>query len=298
MTGLDRGGVGYAVAAFSLWGVLPIHFKLVQSVDAVEILAHRVAWSAPVLLAILWASGKLGQLRPFAAEPARLLRLLPTAVLLLGNWLVMIIAINTDRILESSLGYFISPLVNVALGMVFLGERLRPAQAAAIALAALGVAVQVALAGVMPWLGLGLAASWGAYTILRKMMPVDGDIGLTLETVMLAPLAVLFVLLLGPAAAFGQGDAGQSVLLAAMGVSTALPLLWYGKAARRLPLTVLGVLNYIGPSMQFLLAVMVFGETFDLGRAASFALIWAGVAVFISDLARRPQVSPGSSQRA
>lgn len=277
-----RGGLAYGLAAYGWWGLMPLYFKAVQAVPGEELLAQRIVWCG-LVLAILLTALRLGPEVARALRSRRTVGLLfVSAMLLAGNWLIYIHGVVSHQIVQTSLGYFINPLFSVLLGMIFLGERLRSWQWLAVALATAGVIVHFhALRGV-PWIALGLAGSFGLYGLVRKVVPVDAVVGLTIETAVLLPAALGYVVWLAWAgrSALGAFDRQTDVLLVASGVVTAMPLLFFGAAARRLPLSTLGFLQYLAPSMQLALAVLCYDEPFDLGHAVSFGLIWAGLAVF------------------
>ncbi|MCU0305701.1 MAG: EamA family transporter RarD [Thermoanaerobaculales bacterium] len=284
-----RAGVAYGVAAYGIWGLVPLYFKAVAEVAPLEVLAHRIVWSVVLLLPLAQLRGQWPVLRAAVADRRTLAVLALTTVLIATNWFVFILAVDTGRVLEASLGYFINPLVNVFLGMVFLGERLSRPAAAAVGLAGLAVAVQTAAVGAAPWIALTLASSFGVYGLLRKTAAVGSVVGLTIETALLAPAALGFLVWSGRSGslAFGGGDPLLSGLLALAGVVTAVPLLAFTSAARRLRLTTMGFLQYLSPTGHFLLAVLVFGEPLDPVRLASFACIWVALAVFTADQLRR-----------
>ena len=285
-------GIASAVVAYLIWGLVPVFFKQLADVPAGEIIAHRVIWSLLFMIAVLGFSRGFRQ--GFAAafelarQPARLLRVAIASALVMANWLTFVYGVNAGRILETSLGYFILPLFNVALGVVLLKERLRPVQWLAVAFAAAGVGLETWRVGGLPWISLVLAGSFGFYGLLRKQLPLDAASGLFLETACMTPLAALYLLYL-----FGFGQAGafhfgmvlsRDLLLVASGIVTAVPLLLFAIGARRLPLNVMGFLQYLAPTLTFLLAVFVYDEPMNAARLTSFALIWAGLAVFTIDL--------------
>lgn len=291
-----RIGVWLAVAAFAWWGLVPIYFKAVSGVGAMEVLAHRVLWSVPV--AGLLVSLDRGWPRLFAdlANRKVLATLALTAVIVAGNWLLFIHCVDTGQVLQSSLGYFICPLLNVLMGMVFLGERPSRLQLAAVGLAALGTLNLVLEHGAVPWLSLGLALSFSTYGLMRKRVAIESLGGLFAETLLLAPLALAWLAWSGFAGhlAFGREGWGTSLLLASAGLVTALPLVWFTAGARRIPFYVLGLLQYIGPSLQFLLAVLVYDEPLTRAKLVTFALVWSGIALFI--LAGLPAWAPWRRQ--
>ncbi|MCZ4305595.1 EamA family transporter RarD [Zoogloeaceae bacterium G21618-S1] len=276
-----------ALAAFTIWGLAPLYFKAVGTVPADEIVAHRVLWSV-VFLAALVGFMRQGPALRAAFGNRRLLRtLLFTALLTGSNWLVFVWAITHERVLEGSLGYFINPLLSVLLGRLFLGERLRPLQKLAVAIAACGVAWRIAAVGAVPWIALFLALTFGIYGLLRKRTPVDAIVGLCVETVLVLPLAVGWLgwLYLTGDLHFGH-DLHVDLLLPIAGVLTATPLMLFAFGARRLPLATVGFLQYLAPSLNFLLAIFVFHEAFDAARLAGFVIIWCALALYTADLLR------------
>jgi chloramphenicol-sensitive protein RarD len=290
-----RKGVLYGLSAYLLWGFLPVYFKLLGDVLPTEVVAQRVLWSVLLLAGLIAAARRWPQLRAAFANP-QALKILAASALLIGvNWLVYIWAIGADHVLETSLGYFLNPLVNVVMGVVLLKERLTRAQGVAVALATLGVAVLAAGAASGLWISLALALSFATYGLLRKIAPVDSLEGLTIETLMLAPVAALYLLWLGPAVAFGTAT-DLSLLLALGGVVTATPLLLFAAAARRLRYSTLGLLQYIAPTIQFLLAVLVYGEALTAAHLFCFAAIWAGLAIYAADGLRRARPANAALQ--
>jgi chloramphenicol-sensitive protein RarD len=280
---IDSGGLALGVGAYVLWGVLPLYIHALRDVPALELLAHRVLWSV-ALLAVIVIGLRRARTILAAARGRTLLALVASALLIAVNWIVYIWAVQHDHLLEASLGYFINPLVNVALGMAVLGERLRRWQGAAIGLAALGVLVLAASGGGAIWISLTLAASFGLYGLVRKMVAIDALGGLTVETVLIAPFCLAWLI---HAAQAGEGAWGRSLWLDSMlvlaGALTAAPLLMFAAAARRMPYSTLGLLQYIAPSLQFLLAVLAFGEPLRPVHLVTFALIWSGCALFAWD---------------
>jgi chloramphenicol-sensitive protein RarD len=283
-------GVLYGVTAYSFWGVVPVFWKQLTSVGAIEILGHRVLWSLVTLLIIALASGRWREVRAGLRDRRVVVAMAASSLLLTVNWGAFVYSVGANRMLEASLGYFINPLISVALGVFALGERLRRAQQAALALAALGVVVLTVHRGAVPYLALVLAGSFGVYGLVRKTARIDSFAGTTIETGLMAPLALL---LLGAKWLDGSGALGHApprvqVLLLAAGVITALPLLLFSGAARRLPLSTIGFLQYLAPTGQFLLAVLVYGETFTHTTFLAFACIWLGLLLFSLDAWRAP----------
>ncbi len=279
-----------ALTAFCIWGLAPLYFRAIGSVPPFEIVAHRVLWSALFLaglLALIPSTGGFARVRAVLAQPRLLALLTLTALLTSSNWLVFIWAIDAGRLLEASLGYFINPLVSVALGAIFLGERLRPLQAAAVAIACAGVGWRVWQLGNPPWIAIFLAGTFGLYGLLRKRAPVEAASGLFIETLLVAPLALAWLVWLGAQNALTFG-AGTTVdwLLPLSGILTAVPLTLFAVGARRLPLATVGFLQYLAPSLNFLVAVVIFREPLDNTQLVGFALIWLALAVYSADLIR------------
>lgn len=279
-----RTGVAYAAAAYLSWGLLPLYFRGLRHVPAPELLAHRVVWSLVFLGGLLTARGAWGAVtRERLAGTARTFA--ATTVLLATNWLLYLWAITSGNVLEASLGYFVTPLVNVLLGTVFLGESLTRPQKVAVALAATGVGVQLVGAGRLPWVALTLAGSFGLYGLLRKRLVVDAVPALFVETALMTGPALVWLAVTAArggnalAAPFALDDA----LLLGTGVVTAVPLLFFANAARRLRLTTLGLVQYLSPTCQLLLAVLAFGEPFGTTHAVTFGLIWTALVVYTGD---------------
>lgn len=284
-----RVGLAYGVAAYLWWGFVVFYFKAVAHVPPLEVLAHRVVWSVVLLAALLGVRGRWREGLSALRDRRSLLALCFTTLLIAGNWFTFIWAVSHDRVVEASLGYYINPLVNVLLGFVFLKERLRRAQWIAVGLATVAVVLLSVRVGSVPVISLVLAFSFGLYGLLRKTMRVDGLVGLTVETTLLLPVAVGYLVWMerGDALVFGHGSWSTQALLIAAGAVTALPLLWFANAARRLDLATVGLLQYIAPSFQFASAVLVFGEPFGLVQLLSFALIWCALALYTTDSIRR-----------
>lgn len=291
----DTGGLALGVGAYTLWGILPLYIHLLKGVPALQVLAHRVLWSL-VLLAVIIVIFRRARPILAAARGRTLLLLLGSALLIAINWIVYIWAVQNDHVLEASLGYFINPLINVALGFAFLGERLRRIQGVAIAIAAAGVLVLAISGGGALWISLALAISFGLYGLLRKVAAIDALGGLTIETLLLAPFSLA---LLVHADQAGTGAFGQTtyldLLLILAGAVTAAPLLMFAAAARRMPLATLGLLQYIAPSLQFAEAVLLFGEPVRTVHIATFALIWTGCALYAFDSIRASRASMAQS---
>jgi chloramphenicol-sensitive protein RarD len=274
-------GIAYAAAAYLLWGVFPIYFKALQHVAPLEILGHRIVWSLAVCAVLLLALRRLQWLADLRRQPRVLAWFVASSVLVAANWFVYIWAVNAGRVVDASLGYFINPLVNVLIGAAFLHERLRRAQWLAVAIAAAGVAWLTWQAGAVPWIGLVLALTFGLYGLLRKTAALGAIEGLSLETLLLTPVAAAYLLWLahGGASGFVEADATTRLLLLAAGPVTAVPLLLFAAGARRIPFSTLGLLQYLGPSLQLLIGVWLYHEPFA-ERAPGYVLIWIALAIF------------------
>jgi chloramphenicol-sensitive protein RarD len=277
-----RKGLIYGLTTYGIWGLMPLYFRAISSVSLAEILAQRIVWCALLLVGLLTLLGRWADVVACVRNPRTLTLLLASAFLVAGNWLIYIYGVSIHQIVQTSLGYFINPLFSVLLGMVFFGERLRPWQWVALLLANVGLIHLIVAVGEVPWIALALAGSFGLYGLVRKIAPVDGVVGLSVETFLLFPLALSamgYGVLTGPTA-FTTQEATVIALLLASGLLTAIPLICFGEAARRLPLTTMGFLQYLAPSMQFLLAVILFEEPFLPAQQISFGCIWAALALF------------------
>lgn len=287
-----RSGLLLGLGAYVLWGVLPLYFKAMSHVPATQIVAHRIIWSLFFLAALASLWGRWPAIRTAITTPRVALTLLVTAILIGVNWLVYIYAVLSGHVLEGSLGYYLNPLVNVLLGVFLLKERLTLLQKIAVGIAAAGVAVLAAGAGEALWISLTLAASFATYGFLRKIAPVDSLEGLSIETMMLTPLALGWILFMQSS---GEGaflaDRTTDILLILGGALTAIPLLLFTAAARRLPYSTLGFLQYIAPSLQFLLAILVFGEPLTAAHLICFGAIWVALAIFLVEGIRTGQAA-------
>lgn len=281
-----RGGLLLGLGAYAMWGVLPLYFRLLSAVPAIEVLAHRVIWSLVLLVAVVSIMGRWRAVQA-AISPRTLAMLVASAALIGINWLIYIWAVNNGNTLAGSLGYFINPLLNVALGVVVLGERLRKWQGVAIALATTGVLAMAFVAVDTLWISLSLAVSFGLYGLVRKVVAIDSLGGLLIETLLLTPLSLGYVAVVGSAGNGAMGVAWSTdVLLVLLGVLTALPLLMFAAAARRLPYSTLALLQYVAPTLQFIVAVAIFGEPLQPLHLLVFSLIWTGCAIFAWDSVR------------
>lgn len=274
-----------AVSAYTLWGVAPLYFKHLQQVPAMEILVHRIVWSFVLLLGLVSVMRLWPTVRKVLSSPRQVLAMLLTALLLAGNWGLFIWAINNHHMLDASLGYYINPLLNVVLGLVFLGERLRRMQAVAVGLAFVGVLLQVWQLGTLPWIALVLASSFAVYGLLRKKLAIDAISGLWIESLLLLPLALMYWLGFAdsPFADLTSNDWQLNAWLVAAGIVTTVPLLCFIGAAKRIQLSTLGFFQYIGPSFMFGFGVFLFGEPLVAAKLWTFVLIWTALFVYSLD---------------
>ena len=278
----QKNGMLAAFIGYVGWGLLPVFWKQISHVPAQEIMAHRMVWLLPVILLLLALRRQWGWLRDLRSRPKTIVPYVATAMLLGLNWFTYIWAVNNNHIVETSLGYFVSPLISVLLGLIFLQERLRPGQWVAIGVAAVGVLYLTVNYGRLPWVALSLALTFCIYGLIRKTTPLDAFEGMGAEaTLMFAP-ALLFLLGLERAGtgSFGHGSALTSVLLALVGVATAVPMLLYNFGVQRITLTSIGILQYVAPTLQFLLGVLVYREPFTAMRLLGFSIIWGGLLLY------------------
>ncbi|MBA6378586.1 MULTISPECIES: EamA family transporter RarD [unclassified Colwellia] len=281
----DRNGVINAISAYLLWGLAPIYFKLISSISPDEIMVHRIIWSSLLLFLIVIISKRSRVLIDTLKQPRLLAKLALSATFLLVNWFLFIWAINNDHLLDASLGYFINPLFSVALGVIFLGERLRKMQKFAVALALCGVLIQLVALGSLPVISLALAGTFGIYGLLRKKMHLDSFVGLLIESSMMLPLAIVYWLLFvnTNTANMFENSSNLNLLLIAAGVVTTAPLLCFTAAAKRLTLSTLGFFQYIGPSIMFFLATFYYQETLQPAKLVTFAAIWLALVIYSLD---------------
>lgn len=288
-------GAAAALGAFLSWGFLPIYFNAIgHGVLAWEILLQRIIWAAVLLGGFVLLAGRVERLRAVMRRPRLLLALCASAVVIGANWGTFIWAVTNGHILESSLGYYINPLLNVLLGYLFLGERLRPLQMLAVGLATTGVVVMIVAFGQVPWIALIVAGCFGTYGLIRKQTDVDSATGLLVETLLLAPLALgwLAWLYAHGDAAFLRSDVRTDLLLIGAGVVTVVPLVLFTTAARRLRLGTLGLVQYITPTAHLLSGVFLYGEVFTRADAVTFACIWVGLALYTTDVLRAQRRVP------
>ncbi|AZN31723.1 MULTISPECIES: EamA family transporter RarD [unclassified Pseudoalteromonas] len=279
-----KGGI-FACLAFLMWGLAPIYFKQIQHVSAFEILTHRVVWSVVFLVLVVSVLKYWDKVKRIVAQPKIILMLVLTSSILGFNWGLFIWAVNNNQMLDASLGYYINPLLNVLLGMLFLGERLRKLQGFAVFLAFAGVVLQLVSFGSFPVVAFSLATSFAIYGLLRKKLPVEALPGILLEALILLPVALIYwwVMAPTPTSDLALNDWHTNALLISAGIITTLPLLCFTGAAKRLQYTTLGFFQYIGPSLMFMLAVVFYDEVFDAERVITFACIWSALAIFTWD---------------
>jgi chloramphenicol-sensitive protein RarD len=291
---LSPRGLAAGALAFTIWGLFPVYLHPLREVPATQVIAHRITWSCLFILVWMLARGELASLRAIFTRPALLARLLLTALLISGNWLVYVWGVSHGHIVDTSLGYYINPLINVVLGIFVLHERLNPVQWLAVALAALGVAYLTFEAGHLPWIALTLACSFSLYGLLRKVISVEALPGLATETILLVPVAGAYLLWCehSGSGAFGHAGPATTALLVGSGLVTAVPLFLFAYSARLLPYSTVGVLQYIGPSLQLLCGVFIFHERFDGARAAGFVVIWTALAIYALDGVWRARRAP------
>jgi len=272
----SRAGLAYGVAAYGLWGLMPIYFHAIDRVPPLEVLAHRIVWSAVLLAGVIAWRRRWAELSRCLRQPRTRWPLTAGTLLLAVNWFLFLYGVSTAQLVQTSLGYFINPLLNVLLGLLVFHERLRGVQWLALALAAVGLVYQVAALGQWPWIAFTLAGSFAGYGLIRKLVPVDTLLGLTAETLILLPAALAVLAWWAWQGPFALGSEGWALdlLLMASGVATVLPLFCFGQAVRLVRLSTLGFLQYLGPSLQLLLAVTVYGEPFSPAQQVSFGLIW------------------------
>ena len=278
------GGV-FAASAYSLWGIAPLYFKQIDFIAATEILVHRIVWSCLLLLLVLLALKQGAQLIRLLRQPKLILWLLFTALILGVNWGLFIWAVNSDHMLEASLGYYINPLLNVLLGMLFLGERLRALQWLALGLAATGVVIQVVIFGSIPWVALALAGSFAVYGLLRKKLAVEAITGLFVESLLLLPLALLYWFHYADSSAVNMlnNSTTLNLLLVAAAFVTTIPLLCFIAGARRLQLSTMGFFQYIGPSLMFVFGVWLYHEPLQPASLITFGFIWLALFIYSMD---------------
>ncbi|WP_435259055.1 EamA family transporter RarD [Thioclava sp. FR2] len=292
-------GFVYALSAYLLWGFLPLYMKALAHVPPTEVIAHRILWSLPIAVAVLWYRGRTDDLKTALRSPRMLAMGAATATLISVNWGIYVWAIGSGHAMEAALGYYINPLFSVLLGRLLLGERLHPAQWAAIALAAAAVLLLTVEAGSLPIVALSLTLTWGFYAYLKKSLPIGPNQGFTLEVALLTPFALAYIAYawVTGQSHFAQGVSTDTALLLGCGAVTAIPLMLYANGAKGLRLSTIAMMQYIAPTMIFLSAVFLFGEPFGQARAIAFPMIWAALAIFTAAMltARRQSLRAGRS---
>jgi chloramphenicol-sensitive protein RarD len=280
-------GLPFAIGAYLIWGFIPVYFKLLNHAPPAEVVSQRIIWSIPLLMTIMYFRNQLSEFTAIFRHKTHLRNLFASATLIAINWLIYIWAVSTDHILAASLGYYLNPLINVLLGRVFLGERLRPLQLAAVVVAALGVAILIGEALDTVWVSVSLACSFGFYGLIRKITPVGSVPGLAVETSLLAPLSLAAIIWFASNGTGGFGDdATTSGLMVLAGIITAVPLLLFATAARRMSYASLGFVQYIAPSIAFFLGVFVYDEPLSTTKLGCFVLIWISITIFCADALR------------
>lgn len=289
-------GILSGLGAYALWGFFPIYWKYLHDVPALQVIGHRIGWSFLLLIAIILVSGQWKEFRSSVLHPKVIGIYTIAAILLSVNWLVYVWGVNAGFIVETSLGYFINPLLSVLLGVLFLRERLRPTQWIPVSIAAIGVIYLTAIYGRLPWIALSLAFSFGFYGLVKKLAPLGSLHGLTLETGIVFPVALIYLLIIevSGSGAFLHQSILIDVFLIGAGVVTTIPLLMFASAARQIPLTVVGLLQYIAPTLQFLIGIFLYKEPFDRSHLIGFGIVWVALIIFWVEnyLSRRVPVEP------
>ena len=280
---MSRRGLWYALGAYTTWGLFPIYWKWLHQVDAVQLIGHRIGWSFIFLMIFILATRKFMDLRAAAFNRRVLIIYLLAAVLIGVNWLVYVWAVNSNYIVETSLGYFINPLLSVLMGVIFLRERLRAMQWVAVILAACGVIYLTVAYGRLPWIALTLAFSFGTYGLIKKLAPLGSLFGLTIETGLLFIPALIYLIYadVSGSGAFLHDTAVTNILLIGAGAVTTIPLLMFATAAQSIPLSMVGIMQYIAPTIQFLLGVLVYREPFDTIQLIGFSIVWVALLIFV-----------------
>jgi len=286
-------GIAYALACYLLWGLFPIFWKTITGVPAVNVLAHRIVWSFIFLLIWVLITDRQTFIS-YAKQPRLLLRLGLAGFVVSANWGIYIYAVASNHIIEAGLGYYINPLVNVFLGYIFLKERLATMQKIAVVLAVIGVAYFTISYGKFPWISLALATTFGLYGLLKKKARLESMPALTIETMMVCPFALAFLIYTAESSAaipFFPSSATTSILLIVSGIVTAIPLFWFGKSAQVIPLSTMGFIQYLCPTLQLLLGIFVYNETFGIEYFICFTFVWAGLAFYIISILKGKKVT-------
>ncbi len=289
-------GILNGIAAYTLWGFFPIYWKFLQQVPALQVIGHRISWSFVLLIIVILATRQWQDFRSAALTPKVIGIYAIASVLLTINWLVYVWGVNAGFIVETSLGYFINPLLSVLLGVIFLRERLRPAQWIPVGIAAAGVIYLTVIYGRLPWIALSLAFSFGFYGFVKKLAPLGSLYGLTLETGIVFPIALIYLFIVGfnNTGAFLHESTLTTILLIGAGAVTTIPLLMFASAAKQIPLSVVGLLQYIAPTLQFLIGVFIYKEPFDRSHLIGFGIVWVALIIFWVEnyMSRRVPVEP------
>ncbi len=289
-------GIWYGIAAYAMWGFFPIYWKLLHDVPALQLLGHRILWSFLLLLAFIFITRQWKDFRSVAFNGKTLRIYTVAGVLLSLNWLIYVWGVNAGFIVETSLGYFINPLLSVLFGVIFLREKLRPMQWVPVVIAAIGVTYLTVTYGRPPWIALSLAVTFGLYGLVKKLSPLGSVFGLTLETGIVFPLAIIYLIVLqaGGSGAFLHDGVTVDLLLVGAGIVTTIPLLMFASAAKQIPLNMIGVLQYFAPTIQFLIGVFIYKEPFDHTRLIGFSIVWLALVIFWVEnlIAHRAPVQP------
>jgi chloramphenicol-sensitive protein RarD len=296
----SRSGIAFGLAAFGMWGLLPLYWHELEATPATEVLAHRMAWSLPTALLLLALARNWSWIRPLLRQPRQLALLLLSTALITVNWAVFIWAVAADRVIEASLGYFINPLITIAMGVLLLRERLSPAQWTAVGIGGLAVLVMAVAYGRVPWLSLALSVTFGLYGLVKKQTGLDGLAGFSADSALqfLPAAGFLAVLAARGDTTFTSEGTGHALLLAVSGLITALPLIFFGAAAVRVPLSTIGLMQYIAPTTMFLLGLLAFGEEMPPERWAGFLLVWTALTILTWDALRRARRAAAVRRRS
>lgn len=289
-------GIWYGIGAYVLWGFFPIYWKLLHRVSALQVIGHRIAWSFIVLIIFIFVTKQWQEFRSAAFSAKNIAIYAAAGVLLSINWLIYVWGVNAGFIVETSLGYFINPLLSVLMGVIFLRERLRPTQWIPVVLATIGVIFLTVVYGRLPWIALSLAFSFGFYGLVKKIAPLGSLYGLTLETAIIFPIAVAYLIFAQATGtgAFLHNGISIDILLAGTAIVTTIPLLMFASAAKQIPLTMVGILQYIAPTLQFLIGIFIYKEPFDQARLIGFSIVWVALIIFWIEnfMAGRTSVEP------
>ncbi len=280
--GSSVAGFLYGIAAYTLWGFLPLYWKLLNTIAPLEILAHRILWSFFFVLGIVYLQGNLAKCKVFFADRVNVIRIICATIIISVNWGVYIWAVNSEHVVEASMGYYINPLIVILLGVIVLKEKLNRWQIISLIMAAIGVGILTIQFGQIPWISLTLALSFALYGLLKKMIPVSSTVGLTIETAMLFPVTLGYIIFrqISGVGALGNVSMSTTLILIGSGIATALPLLFFANGARRIPLSSMGFLQYIAPSISLILGIFVFNEGFTFVHFLSFGFIWVGLLLY------------------